>query len=51
MLIFNNKTKQNLTAKNGLRKPSHILRLHLENIGLFLNFKSVKCAESGKEKN
>ena len=47
--------KQKLSAKNGLKKPSHILRLHLkklkENLGLFLNLKKVKCSESGKEKN
>jgi hypothetical protein len=46
--------KQKLTAKKGLRKPSHILRLHLEklkeNLGLFLNLKKGKCPESGKEK-
>jgi hypothetical protein len=39
--------KQKLTAKKGLRKPSHILRLHLEklkeNLGFFLNLKKVKC--------
>ena len=41
------------TAKIRLRKSSHILSLHLEkrNLGLFLNIKSVKCPESGKEKN
>ena len=38
------------TAKIGLRKPSQILSLHLEKLGLFLNFKSVKCQESVKEK-
>ena len=51
MLIFNNKAK--ITAKNGLRNQA--IRLHLEelkeNLGHFLNFKSVKSPESGKEKN
>jgi hypothetical protein len=51
--LFLDKYFAKLTAKNGLRKPSHILRLHLEklkeNLGHFLNFKIVKCPESGKE--